>query len=167
MVVDTGRWLPTKFIVAADRLQASTEHKGDFSSDLTKKQIETFPPYNKSDLLSDEMWADYKGRYRSKWNTGPVMHRAETDRNVTPSTQQLQGNPVSSARATNATYRHDAAHAAGTSMKRVAPAGTDSVTIDKAPSELAAGGTRFRRVYTNVARKQWPAVRHARSDLRV
>jgi hypothetical protein len=97
VVVDTGGWLSTKeFIVPADRLQASTEHKGDFSSDLTKKQIETFPPYNKSDLQSDEKWADYEGRYRSKWETGPVVHRAETDRNVTPTTQQLQGNPVSS-----------------------------------------------------------------------
>jgi hypothetical protein len=142
VVVDTGGWLSTKeFIVPADRLQASTEHKGDFSSDLTKKQIETFPPYNKSDLQSDEKWADYEGRYRSKWETGPVMHRAETDRNVTPTTQQLQGNPVSSdapAGATSATYRQDAARAASASTERVVPAGTDSVTIEN--SAVGIGG---------------------------
>jgi hypothetical protein len=142
VVVDTGGWLSTKeFIVPADRLQASIEHKGDFSSDLTKKQVETFPPYNKSDLQSDEKWADYEGRYRSKWETGPVMHRAESDRNVTPTTQRLQGNPVSSgtpAGAPSATYRQDAARAASTSTERVVPAGTDSVTI--ANSAVGIGG---------------------------
>ena len=142
VVIDTGGWLSTKeFIVPANRLRASTEHKGDFSSDLTKKQIETFPPLNKSDLRSDEKWADYEGRYRSKWETGPIMHRAETDRNVTPTTQQLQGNPVSSgtlAGAGSATYRQDAARAASTPTERVVPAGTDSVTIEN--SAVGIGG---------------------------
>src|ERR1700751_1398465 len=137
VVVDTGGWLSTKeFIVPAHQLHASAEHKGDFSSDLTKKQIETFPPYNKSDLQSDEKWADYQGRYRSKWETGPVMHRAETDRNITPTTQQMQGNPVSSgtsAGVASATSRQDAARAANSSTERVVPAGTDSVTIDNTP----------------------------------
>ena len=54
VVVDTGGWLSTKkFVVPADRLRGSTEHTDDFAVDLTKEQIEVFPPYNGSDLESD------------------------------------------------------------------------------------------------------------------
>jgi sporulation protein YlmC with PRC-barrel domain len=96
IVVDTGGWLTTKqFVVPADRLRASAEHEDDFAVDLTKAQVESFPPYKETYLESDEQWADYEGRYRSKWEADPVMHRAETDRNVTPTTQQMPGNAVS------------------------------------------------------------------------
>ena len=96
VAVDTGGWLSTKkFIVPAERLRCSAEHKDDFVVDLNKQQIEGFPPYNESDLESDQQWADYEGKYRSKWETSPVMHRAETDRNITPTTQQMPGNSPS------------------------------------------------------------------------
>lgn len=96
VVVDTGGWLSTKeFIVPADRLRASAEHQDDFAVDLNKQQIESLPPYQESHLESDEQWADYEGRYRSQWETNPVMHRKETDRNITPTTQQLPGNSPS------------------------------------------------------------------------
>ena len=85
VVVDTGGWLTTKkFLVPADRLRVSAKHTDDFEASLDKRQIESFPPYNESDLNSDSKWADYEGRYKSKWVADPVMHRAETDRNVTP-----------------------------------------------------------------------------------
>ena len=68
VVIDTGGWLKTKkFIVPADRLRASNEHEGDFTSGLTKKEIETFPPYDESDLKSEDKRADYENRYRAKW----------------------------------------------------------------------------------------------------
>ncbi len=93
VVVDTGGWLSSKkFIVPAERLRPSDEHQDDFVADLTKKQVENFPPYSETDLESDEQWSDYEGRYRAKWESDPVMHRAETDRNVTPTTQQMLGN---------------------------------------------------------------------------
>lgn len=92
VVVDTGGWLSTKkFIVPADRLRPSAEHDDAFAVNLTKAQVESFPPYSETDLESDEQWSDYEGKYRSKWETNPVMHRAETDRNITPTTQQMQG----------------------------------------------------------------------------
>jgi hypothetical protein len=59
--------------------------------DLTKAQVENFPPYKETDLESDEQWSDYEGKYRSKWEANPVMHRKETDRNITPTTQQMAG----------------------------------------------------------------------------
>jgi hypothetical protein len=139
LVVDTGGWLRTKrFLVPADRVRASTKHEDDFACDLNKQQIETFPPYDEKDLDSEQRWADYEGRYRSKWETSPVMHRAETDRNVTPTTQQLQGNP-SSERASqglprsvpeNRSLDPESVNAAGGSTDRVVPAGTDSVVIN-------------------------------------
>jgi hypothetical protein len=96
VVVDTGGWLSTKqFIVPADRLRGSIEHADDFAVDLNKAQVESFPPYNESDLESDEQWSDYEGKYRSKWKADPVMHREGTDRNITPTTQQMPGNSPS------------------------------------------------------------------------
>jgi hypothetical protein len=96
VVVDTGGWLSTKkFIVPADRLRPSTEHDNDFAANLTKAQVESFPPYSETDLESDEQWTDYEGRYRSKWEANPVLHRVGTDRDVTPTTQQMPGNSPS------------------------------------------------------------------------
>jgi hypothetical protein len=96
VVVDTGGWLSTKkFIVPVERLKVSAEHKDDFAVDLTKQQVETFPPYREVDLESDEQWCDYEGRYRSKWEANPVMHREGTDRNITPTPQQMPGNSPS------------------------------------------------------------------------
>jgi len=96
VVVDTGGWLKTKmFIVPAERLRASAKHDDDFTVDLTKAQVESFPPYVETDLESDEQWSEYEGRYRSKWQSDPVMHRAETDRNNTPTTQQMPENSPS------------------------------------------------------------------------
>ncbi|HVR22750.1 MAG TPA: PRC-barrel domain-containing protein [Candidatus Polarisedimenticolia bacterium] len=96
VVVDTGGWLSTKkFIVPADRLRPSTEHDDAFAVDLTKAQVENFPPYKEMDLESDEQWSDYEGKYRSKWEADPVMHRKETDRNIAPTTQQMPGDSPS------------------------------------------------------------------------
>lgn len=144
-IVDTGGWLKSKkFIVPAERLRPSSKHDDDYACDLTKQQVEGFPPYNESDLTSQERWADYEGRYRAKWEASPVMHRAETDRNITPTTQQLQGNQ-SSLRAEGApvpergrqSFREEHLSAERTSS-RVVPPATDSVVIGS--SAVGIGG---------------------------
>jgi hypothetical protein len=92
LVVDTGGWLSTKrFIVPPEEIRPSLQHEDDFLVDLTKEQIESFPPYDGTELTSEEQWADYERRYRSKWIEKPVMHREATDRNITPTTQQQVG----------------------------------------------------------------------------
>lgn len=89
IVVDTGGWLKSKrFILPPDRIRPSMQHENDFLVDLTKEQIESFPPYDGHELTSEEKWADYEQRYRSKWVENPVMHREATDRNITPTTKQ-------------------------------------------------------------------------------
>jgi len=94
VVVDTGGWLSSNlFIVPPEEVRPSLQHESDFLVDLTKEQIERLPPYDGKDLTSEEKWADYERRYRSKWALGPVMHREGTDRNITPTTkQQLDAN---------------------------------------------------------------------------
>ena len=146
VIVDTGGWLThRKFIVPSDRLRASVEHQGDFSSDLTKERIENLPPYQESDLKSDEKWTDYENRYRAKWETNPVMHRAETDRNISPTTQQLEGNrssmEASGSSRLNEPIRSASqadVNASGSPSERVVPAGTDSVVISN--SAVGIGG---------------------------
>ncbi len=133
VVVDTGGWLSTKkFIVPADRLRASAEHKDDFAVDLTKQQVEGFPPYNESDLESDEQWGDYEGKYRSKWETNPVMHRAETNRNITPTTQQMPGNSPSARAAGSTSEINDG----GGFEKGGYAASTDSVEISQSANGI-------------------------------
>lgn len=89
VVVDTGGWLASKkFVVPPQEIRPSLQHEDDFLVDLTKEQIERFPAYDGTALTSEEKWADYENRYRSQWVEKPVMHRAETDRNITPTTKQ-------------------------------------------------------------------------------
>jgi len=153
IVVDTGGWLSSKkFIVPAEGLRASAKHNNDFETNLDKRQIEGFPPYNESDLESESKWAGYEGRYRSKWVADPVMHRAETDRNITPTAEQTTGNPNSERAAAEAQgwpagatrpsrsvrpSDSDLASAASVTDRAV-PAGTDSVVISN--SAVGIGG---------------------------
>jgi hypothetical protein len=147
VVVDTGGWLTTnQFIVPVDRLRSSAEHENEFAVDLTKQQIESFPPYKESDVESEKNWSDYEGRYRSSWKSGPVMHREGTDRNITPTTQQMPGNSPSE-RAAKGGPTDWAAGSEGASVgsesgeptsTRVVPAGTDSVVIRN--SAVGIGG---------------------------
>ncbi len=102
MVVDTGGWLSSRrFIVPPDAVRPSLQHENDFLVDLTKEQIESFPPYDGQTLTSEEQWADYERRYRSKWVENPVMHREATDRNITPTTKQQVGAGSGTVRADN------------------------------------------------------------------
>lgn len=89
VVVDTGGWLSSnKFIVPPKEIRPSMQHEHDFLIDLTKQQIESLPAYDGKGLTSKEKWDDYERSYRSKWEEDPIMHRKETDRNITPTTKQ-------------------------------------------------------------------------------
>jgi len=155
VVVDTGGWLSSKkFIVPADALRASAKHENDFEAILTKKQVENFPPYNESHLESESKWSNYERSYRSKWVADPVMHRAETDRNITPTALQESGNieseraaaqahgipapkmsPTSTRVNTNAEREADL-EAADEPTGRIIPAGADAVVISTSASGI-------------------------------
>ncbi len=90
VVVDTGGWLSTKkFLVPAERLRPSGKHEDDYQTDLDKKRVESFPPYNEADVENAENWKKYETSYRSKWSGDTIMHREATDRNITPTTSQM------------------------------------------------------------------------------
>ncbi len=170
IVVDTGGWLTTKeFIVPADSLRPSAKAGDGFETLLNKEQIETFPPYQESDLDSDTRWASYEQRYRSKWESSPVMHRVGTDRNVTPTPQQIPGNSPSAAAAAeahgwtadtetrpiDAPSRTAEIEAASSPTERAVPAGTDSVVI----SNSAAGiGSRWDTFQSRLRERRKEAV---------
>src|SRR6267143_6662655 len=136
VVVDTGGWLSTKkFLVPADSLKASVRHGDDFEVGLTKEQIESLPPYHESDLESEQGWSEYEKRYRSKWESGPVMHRLGTDRNITPTTKQMEGSPAGTNVASATSGR---AERSTTTTDRIIPAGTDTVEISN--SAVGIGG---------------------------
>jgi len=171
VVVDTGGWLASKeFIVPANGLRASAKHSDDFEVSLTKIQIESFPPYDDSVLESERKWADYEGRYRSKWVADPVMHRAETDRNITPTTQQALGNisseqaaaeehgyaPRSEVPLSRGAQRADL-EAASSVTGRTVPAGTDAVVINN--SAVGIGG-RWDTFQSRLRERRKEAVAH-------
>src|SRR3954471_13130249 len=60
-VVDTGGWLHSKkFLVPVDGIRASARNEDDFETNLSQQQIESFPPYNESDLESESKWTNYE-----------------------------------------------------------------------------------------------------------
>jgi sporulation protein YlmC with PRC-barrel domain len=68
IVVDTGGWLSSKkFIVPPSEIRPSLQHEDDFLVDLSKNQIESFPPYDGASLTTEGKWADYEQKYRSQW----------------------------------------------------------------------------------------------------
>lgn len=133
VVVDTGGWLSSKkFVVPAERIRASAEHKDDFAVDLTKQQIESFPAYDEKHLESDEQWTDYEKRYRAQWKADPIQHRVGTDRDITPTTQQMEGNAASMQAADRIASKEDrgAFETAGYA------ASTDTVEIDNSANGI-------------------------------
>ena len=92
IVVDSGGWLSSKkFLVPADRLRPSTKHDGDYQVDMTRAQIEQFPPYDEKDVDDEKRWHDYDDRYQKLMTTdGGVMHRTDSpDRIITPPADQI------------------------------------------------------------------------------
>jgi hypothetical protein len=133
VVVDTGGWLSSKkFIVPPQQLRDSSQHKNDFEGNLTKEQIQQFPPYDDSDVDSEAKWRDYESRYQESWVGGAVQHREGSDHNVTPTADEMPPEPGSIgsqlSREENATLTAD----------RIVPARMDEVVINN--SAVGIGG---------------------------
>jgi sporulation protein YlmC with PRC-barrel domain len=91
VVVKSGWLTGKKFIVPAARLRPSTEHDDDFQVDLTKQQIEQFPPYEESSISDNDRWQKYEQDYDKVLTTdGGVMHRTDApDRIITPPPSEM------------------------------------------------------------------------------
>jgi len=91
VVIDSGGWLSSKkFLVPAERLRPSVEHKNDYSVSLTKKQIESFPPYDEKATDDGDRWKEYDDRYQKMMTDGEIMHRKDSpDRIITPPATEI------------------------------------------------------------------------------
>jgi hypothetical protein len=119
MVVDAGGWFSSKkFLVPPHRLHSSAEHEDDFSVNLAKEQIKAFPPYNEPDIESDEKWRQYD----AAWQSGPV-HREGSDRNLTPTPNEMPPEPGSIGSQLTASERAELS-------SRIIPATANEVTMD-------------------------------------
>jgi sporulation protein YlmC with PRC-barrel domain len=90
-VIDTGGWLSSKkFVIPSAQLTASAKHEGDYQVSLNKGQIEKFPAYNDKDVEAVQSWSAYEDRYKKAWHDGPVQHRSGSDRDVTPTPDEIR-----------------------------------------------------------------------------
>lgn len=130
VIIDTGGWLSSKkFIVPPQQLRPSPKHKDDFSINVSKSQIESFPPYQEKDVESEEKWRDYENRYQASWVGGPVQHRKGTDHNITPTPEEMPEEPGSIGSQISAEENRRLS-------ERIIPAGADEVTIENSGAGL-------------------------------
>ena len=130
LVVDTGGWLSSKkFLVPAGRIRGSQKHTDDFEISATKEQIERFPEYKESDLGSDEDWKRYEKKYEAAWDDGPVQHRKGSDRDITPTPNEMPAQPGSIGSQLSASEQAELS-------SRIIPAGSDDVTIQSSAAGI-------------------------------
>jgi sporulation protein YlmC with PRC-barrel domain len=137
VVVDTGGWFSTKkFLVPPQRLQSSTKHDGDFTVNVDKHQIETFPAYNESDLNSDEKWKDYEKKFDRAWHAGPVQHREGSDRDITPTPDEMPAQSGSIGSHLTPSERAEV-------NSRIIPAGSNEVNIETSAVGIGSRWSNF------------------------
>ena len=137
VVVDTGGWFSTrKFLVPSQRLRSSTKHDGDFTVNVDKQQIEAFPPYNESELHSDEKWKDYEKKFDRAWESGPVQHRQGSDRDITPTPSEMPAQSGSIGSQLTPSERAEV-------NSRIIPAGANEVNIESSAVGIGSRWSNF------------------------
>ena len=131
-VIESGGWFTgKKFLVPAERLRASTSHPDDFSLNADKKQIEQFPPYEESALGSEDRWRDYEKRFQAAWQDSPVQHRQGSDRDVTPTPEEMPPEPGSMASQLTPSQRAE-------TSARIIPPTANEVTIQSSATGIGS-----------------------------
>lgn len=131
-VIDAGGWLSSKkFVVPPDRLRQSSEHPKDFEISASKQDIEELPRYNEGDLESGHTWEDYERRYKAAWDDGPVQHRKGSDRDITPTAEEMPEEPGSIGSQLSPDQQAELS-------SRIIPAGSDEVTIDNSAAGIGS-----------------------------
>ncbi len=88
-VVDAGGWLTTKkFLVPAGRIRPRAKDEKDFSTDLTKDQIKSFPEYDEKHV-GDNDWDNYEKRYRESLETSGTLHKENSTHMITPQPDEM------------------------------------------------------------------------------
>ncbi|HEV7218463.1 MAG: PRC-barrel domain-containing protein [Terriglobales bacterium] len=138
VVIDTGGWLSSKkFIVPPQQLRSSAAHKDDFEINLTKDQIQKFPPYDDSAVESEGKWRDYESRYQDSWVGGAVQHQEGSDHNVTPTATEMPPEPGSIGSQISPEEN------ARLTAERIIPAGADEVLINNSAVGIGSRWSNF------------------------
>jgi sporulation protein YlmC with PRC-barrel domain len=138
VVVDTGGWLSSKkFIIPPQQLRSASEHPHDFSVNLDKQEIESFPPYDESAIASQANWKDYENRYQESWVSGAVQHREGSDHNVTPTASEMPEQPGSIGSQISPEMNRSLTN------DRIIPAGADEVKISNSGAGLGPRWSTF------------------------
>jgi PRC-barrel domain len=137
VVVDSGGWFSSKkFLVPPHRLHTSADHDGDFTVNLDKQQIESFPRYSESDLHSEEEWQGYEKKFDQAWHAGPVQHREGSDRDITPTSDEMPAQPGSIGSQLTPSERAEV-------NSRIIPASSNEVTIQSGASGIGSRWSTF------------------------
>jgi hypothetical protein len=89
-VIDAGSWMSSKkFLVPADRIRERAGHDDDFSVDLTKDQVRSFPEYNERTVDDQDQFRNYESNYRAKWDEDPVLHKEGSVNIITPEPDEM------------------------------------------------------------------------------
>jgi hypothetical protein len=137
VVVDSGGWFSSKkFLVPPHRLHTSADHDGDFTVNLDKQQIESFPRYTESDLHSEEQWQGYEKKFDQAWHAGPVQHREGSDRDITPTPDEMPAQSGSIGSQLTPSERAEV-------NSRIIPAGANEVTIQSGASGIGSRWSTF------------------------
>jgi hypothetical protein len=76
--------------VPTNQIFARPKHEDDFAVNLTKEQIERFPPYDEAATARHEDFRDYERRYHKEYTTtGDVMHREGSTHVLTPEASEM------------------------------------------------------------------------------
>ena len=137
VVVDSGGWFSSKkFLVPPHRLHTSADHDGDFTVNVDKQQIESFPRYSESDLHSEEQWQGYEKKFDQAWHAGPVQHREGSDRDITPTPDEMPAQSGSIGSQLTPSERAEV-------NSRIIPAGGNEVTIQSGASGIGSRWSTF------------------------
>ena len=94
VVVDTGGWMTNEFLVPADHIRQRGGKDDEYVAALSKKEIETYPPYDKEHLKDDRKWGEYERDYRRASGfeeTGGVLHQAGGTNILVPDSMPAEG----------------------------------------------------------------------------
>lgn len=95
VVVDSGGWLSSKrFLVPAGYVRPRADKEDEYTTDLSRKRIESFPTYNENAVGNQKLWGQYERDYRRASGleeTGGVMHQAGSTNILVPDSLPAEG----------------------------------------------------------------------------
>jgi sporulation protein YlmC with PRC-barrel domain len=92
VVLNTGGLFSSKKVmVPAGRIEPYGKHDDKFYAELDKERMEMLPEFDEEKLAAENDWSNYERDYEKRWNEGAVLYNKDTNRIVTPPTEEVEG----------------------------------------------------------------------------